>query len=468
MSLIELVNKQAVSAEAQPSRYGWRDAALRLLIVLLFCQLWFDVGGVTLRSEDLLLLLLLAVAIWPVLFTLRWDYIETQLNRPIISVCAVLVVGIIVTQLRPYSGVIQKDAVINGLRLIFMLLLFFFVLHHPLSAEKKSALLLQTVIRFSFVTTAVCLLQIAYWAGRLPFQLPGSLITFANGSSTGFGKEIFGLYLGNTGTHVWSALLAMQLLAVWLFGRQQPHIRTRVFWYGYAAVLFMILLRMSVRNSILGVLAAILFGLIFFAKQQNLRVVLLIRAVLILSVVALLFGAVALLYPDSPAVIRVFETIPRYENGSWVISRRSNLFGRIEAYSIALRIFAKFPVFGSGFWGYTPWQLQMRQFSNSAHSHNAFLQVLAELGLVGSIFWGWLLIRIGRFLRTAKPSVPATTHEEIVWQLGVTSLVFCFFTAFFAIPLFQTQQLGWLMVLLGLIASFQTERIASGFGDGDA
>lgn len=438
----------------QSNALSWRDRTLLGVVVLFFWQLWFDVGGVTLRLEDVLIVLLLAGTLLPMVFTFSWPYLGSALNRPIVAVCAALLIGIAVTWVRPFSGTIKKDALINGFRLIFMLCLYFYALQWHDSAENKTRKFLRTVIGFSFVTTAVCLLQVAHWAGALPVALPAQLTTFARGAARGVGKEIFGLYLGNTGTHVWSALLSMQLLTVWLLGRQQLQRRWRWGSFFYAGLLFLLLLRMSVRNSILGVLAALLFAAIFFSGQRQQRILLLGRAVVASVVLLMGLVVVAAYFPESPLVERVVETIPKYEDGRWIVSRRSNIFGRIEANFIALKLFARSPLVGSGFWGFYPLQVALRQSSDSLHAHNAFLQIMAELGLIGTLAWGWLFARMIHVVRTLRPHAEATVEHHVLWQLVVASGVFYLFTAFFAIPFFQTQQLGWLMVLMGLLMSF--------------
>ena len=465
MSLTSSLSKPTAVEHVVTLRHRLRGFAVLMIVLSFFWQIWFDIGGITIRLEDLLVLALLAESALPTLFTLRWEYIETKLNWPVLVAGTTVLISIVVTLLLEYSFTVKKDALINGIRLVFALLLYFLVVHHQSEPDRKAATFLRVVIGFSFITTTVCLLQALSWEYLLPFKLPAALTTFAPGASRGFGKEIFGLYLGNTGAHLWSALLSMQLLTVWFVGSQQKQKRMRLLSYAYVILLLAILVRISVRNSILGIIVALMFAVVFLsANQKNaqhvIRQAVTIRRALV-AVIGLVFVSFVVLYlfSDLPAVERILDTIPKFENGRWVISRRSNIFGRLEANYMALRIFARYPLFGSGFWSFSPMMLKLSLVTDLVHAHNTFLQILAELGLVGAIAWGWLLTRITVSLYQGRPADSAPEENEdathfIIWQLASASFVFCLFTGLFAIPLFQPAQLGWLMVLLGLLLSF--------------
>ncbi|MBK7215499.1 MAG: hypothetical protein IPH95_00055 [Candidatus Promineofilum sp.] len=120
------------------------------------------------------------------------------------------------------------------------------------------------------MTTLVSLLQIAHWAGRLPFNLPPVLVTFKEGANQEPGREIFALFVGNSGTHVWSAMLAIQAICVWIVTTTMTRsVLWRLAGFSYFLVLSLILVRTSVRNSILGLAITIVFLSLLRASRSR-------------------------------------------------------------------------------------------------------------------------------------------------------------------------------------------------------
>jgi O-antigen ligase len=79
---------------------------------------------------------------------------------------------------------------------------------------------------------------------------------------------------------------------------------------------------------------------------------------------------------------------------------------RTEFSLAALRAFTVHPVFGVGvgrFWSVSSSYIispEVREFAARENAHNNFLQILAELGSVGFVFFVWLLAAVGRRVRT--------------------------------------------------------------------
>jgi O-antigen ligase len=90
----------------------------------------------------------------------------------------------------------------------------------------------------------------------------------------------------------------------------------------------------------------------------------------------LLVALAAMLAPET-AVERASTLRPEE------ISRDESARGRIEMIPSALRAFASNPVTGVGLQGYIPWAVENDAFAHGIH--NAFLQVLAENGLLGFV-----------------------------------------------------------------------------------
>jgi len=229
-----------------------------LFIVLLFSQVWFELNQTTVRSEDILTLMSLFIIFVPLIVVGKMQLKKNILNLPLIIWGGVILLGVLVTLISPFDSVTKKDAIVNGFRLVLSLSMFFIIVNMPIHANVKMKVTKNTIFLFSLITTGVALLQIAYWAGWLPFQLPQALVTFKEGANTEQGREIFALFIGDTGSHTWSGALAMQALLVWLMAKKRKYDTIKIALFGYFLLLTYILIRISVRNSILGLLVAII------------------------------------------------------------------------------------------------------------------------------------------------------------------------------------------------------------------
>ena len=253
MNLTSKPNTKYINLRHRITSFNLGFWLLLFIVILLFCQFWVEVGGFTFRLQDGFIILLLANTLFlPTILKLKFVYIRNSLNLPILVWASVLVFGVILTFSHPFSAALKKDSLVNMVRLLLALSLFFVISNFRMDAASKARFLKQTIIGFSFVTTFVSLLQVGHWDGWLPFSLPPVLTTFAEGANTARGREIFGLFLGDTGSHTWASMLAMQALAVWLTAQQQKNQLLKAAFFSYFGVLCLILVRISVRNSILG------------------------------------------------------------------------------------------------------------------------------------------------------------------------------------------------------------------------
>lgn len=423
---------------------------LQLITVLFFCQVWMEVGGFTVRAEDVLILGAWLMALLSTLLRQRLVYRTFTLSWPLLAWMAVLLVGALVTFLRPLPTDIKKDGVVNAVRLILALSTFFLMLNHSADPWVKMRATLKTVIGFSFITTLVCIAQIAYWDGWVNLPLPETLTQLREGADDEAGREIFGLFLGNSGTHIWAGMLAVQALAVLSVGRVTTNKAVRYGLYFYFVVLALIIVRTSVRNSILGLGVAVFVLFVVRALKSkyaaNRLPKILLVALASLAVVIGLFQVA----PDSYFVERIRRAIPQVQDGRIVIHPGSNLFGRIEFAQIALDLFAEQPIVGQGFFAYATLARERTIFP-VVHAHNSYFQALAELGLIGFVVLLWLLWTIGRNIWRIYnvPSDDPLVLASRNWLLGVA--VFTAFTALFSNPLWEPQQTGLPLLLSGAL-----------------
>lgn len=427
-------------------------AILKILVVALFCQVWFPVSGFTVRFEDIVTFFLLGSLLLPVLLTGTLRYRRSILHLPLLLWGGAVLLGVGVTLLSPFDGATKKDALVNGVRLALALGLFFVVYQHPAPAERKLNAVVSAMVIFSFITTSVALLQMGYWDGWLPFTLPEVLTTFKEGANTQQGRELFALYLGDTGSHTWSSALAMQALLVWLLGRHARNPWRKGAAWLYFGLLVFILIRVSVRNSILGLFVAIIGSELLGKKPARDLALRMLRPLVVLTLTAAVLVALFALAPDLYYIERVRQAIPTFENGQLVISGGSNVYGRLDYWATALKIFADSPIVGGGFYSYqTLSGLYMTE--SIVHAHNSYAQTLAELGIIGAFALSVLIVTIGYYLAYTRRYFLQRTPGAYWWQMVAGSFIFLAFAAIFGNPIWSPNHIAFRMILLGVLAS---------------
>lgn len=431
-------------------------SSFHLLLVLLFCQLWVQLGGFTVRSEDVLIVLLLIGWLFPALLHLRLRYYRSSLNGPLLLWSGVLLLGILLTLLQPFGAEIKKDALVNGIRLLLALSLFFIAYNYPATGRRKARVVVGVTVSFSFLTTIVALLQIAYWDRWLPISLPAVLTEFKEGANTQKGREIFALFLGNTGTHVWSGMLAMQALTVFYWAQGVQDSLKRAWWYSYFGLLALILIRTSVRNSILGLFIALVSTELLWSRKSRYQFNRLFKPALMIMLALLLLAGLFYLAPNSYFVERVRQAIPQIRDRQVIISRASNVYGRVRYAEVAWRLFLHRPLVGNGYWSYETLSTRYA-LEPIVHAHNSYLQTLADLGAVGTIALVWLIWRLFRFSRIIWRYRFDDSYLRVLQKLWIGSLVFIGFTALFSNPFWTPREVGFRTLLLGVLASASLE-----------
>lgn len=428
----------------------------QLTLLLYFCQLWLTVGGVTVRLEDIMLLGLVGLEAILALTRLRFVFSPSPLNRPVLLLIGVILLSIVVTLVQPFTPTVKKDAIVNGLRLALAMGLFLGVYFHPAPAGTKSKAIFRTVLLFSLVTTAISLWQIVYWEGWLPVSLPPVLRTFKPGANTFSGREIFALFIGNTGTHVWSAMLAIQAMGAWIIASNSRNLWYRLAGFGYWGLLTLILFRTTVRNSLLGLLVAIVgLGLLkAWRSQDSWNGLLRMGLIIVLPILSLI--ALFSLAPDAFFVARFRSIFPQLDNGQFVIDSNSNIYGRLYTWWEAWLIFVHRPVFGGGFWSYATLS-PIYGIVTFVHAHNSYLQILAEWGTIGWLAFCWFAWRLRNYLSYVWSKLPGRSLYQLTWEWVVASALFLAFTAFFSNPWWEPNQIGFFMAILGALMSFTRE-----------
>ena len=134
----------------------------------------------------------------------------------------------------------------------------------------------------------------------------------------------------------------------------------------------------------------------------------------------------------------------------------SNIYGRLEYATNALRIYAAFPIFGGGLESYETLSGTIGTIS-IVHAHNSYVQVLAELGTLGGLALLWLLWAIISCLKDSPARNGAATAKVQLWYFNVGATVFIAFSALFVNPFWEPNQVALRMILLGIFTHVQRD-----------
>ncbi len=429
---------------------------LAILTSLYFVQVWPGLGGLTIRAEDLVLLILIGLLVTPVFLTGRFRYRDSPLYAPLLLWAGALLLGAMITLTSPLDTKWKQDAIVNAVRLALALSLFFIVYNYPATAHRKTVTIVGTIVLISFVTSTVALVQIAHWNGWLPFPLPAILTEFKEGANTEKGREIFGLYLGDTGTHTWSAMLAIQALTVWFLAWSTRSRMWRIAALLYFGVLTVILLRTSVRNSVLGLFIAISSVFVFDSFRSRFQTNRIVKPLLLVAFGLVIIGTLFILGSEYYYTQRILQTLPQLQNGQIVIQGGSNIYGRLDYAATALTMFRSHPLLGIGFYSFEPLSTVYGPVS-TPHAHNSFLQTISELGLVGLVCLSWLIWRIGTLLYATRGCLDLSREAQLMWKLTVAIAIFLVFTAVFSNTFWSPAYMSVFMLFLATLASIVYE-----------
>ena len=169
------------------------------------------------------------------------------------------------------------------------------------------------------------------------------------------------------------------------------------------------------RGHIVFLLLAFLITYYFYKSDKNIikRFFIVIGVIILILIV----GSIAIkIFPDLGAFIYRFQA--KIEQGDITASRT-------RFWDLALELFSKHPILGIG------WE-QFQYYSETilnykAHTHNVFLQLLCETGIVGFIIYlGWFMYSLYITIKTYKYSIENKLKENI-GLLSFSMLIQIFF-----------------------------------------
>jgi uncharacterized protein YhhL (DUF1145 family) len=350
MHAIDNINKSEAAYLYVDKHHPILTGLLALLVVLQFCQVWLEVEGFTFRFETILTSGLLVFVLMPSFIHKPLGSFRTPFTLPVLVWIGVLMFGVTYTLLQPLPQVVKKDALVNGIRLALSFSTFFVVLRFPLPPRKKLKIVLASIVGISLITTAVAVAQIAYHDGWFSIPLPHFLIEHKIGANTAQGREIFGLNIGDTSGHSFASFVAIQAACVFYWLGLRKGSGKRWFAICYTAILFLIVIRISVRAALLGSVFGVVAVNLFTPSQKPEKI---IRFLLVVFFwIILVYGCIMLLFeyaPQSYYIRRIADTIPQFQHSTISFGRGSNIYGRFFYWQMAIDSFIQSPFIGQGF-----------------------------------------------------------------------------------------------------------------------
>lgn len=421
-----------------------------LLTALCFAQIWFSLG-ITLRLEDLVLLGAGGIFVYTTLLSKDWVLKTHPFKTALLLLSLAFVFSAFSTKMRGYPGGVVKDAILNAIRVVLALSSFFITTYLSQRLEDLPQKILKTIGITGLVALGVCLLQILYWDVSQSLPLPSFLTTMNEESNQTAGREVFGLYISDTSAHGWSAILAVA--GFYFFARAKHETRKRLTYGLLTALCFVVLVRISVRASILGFIAGGLGTWLIESwntvNKKRFALQLLLLGLALLPVYLYIINYDGTSY----SILRVQDSIPSFKGGQVSIDRGSNIVGRLYFWLFAVDLFQKYPLTGSGFYSYEHLSASASLFP-AQHAHNSYLNLLGEMGLLGFSAFAFFIQQQFKLLKKAYQVQVSEGPIPLFRSIATASLLFFLFTALFANPFYDPHQLMIRMILMGVLYHF--------------
>jgi len=150
----------------------------------------------------------------------------------------------------------------------------------------------------------------------------------------------------------------------------------------------------GLRSALLGFTLAALISLIYYILTGRLNSIhySAVFAILLLSAI-LIYTANSLLLPEEIKTPVRIENMLKFENMDF--GGEEAIQSRIRSFELAWEMFKNSPVTGNGFGSFCGYN-NSRWAATQKYPHNIILEILAELGIVGLVFFGYIFFLIIR------------------------------------------------------------------------
>jgi len=188
------------------------------------------------------------------------------------------------------------------------------------------------------------------------------------------------------------------------------------------------------RGGYLGLTAGLLFfG--FFIFKNNLFI--LLKNIKNISIAVIIFLLIILFFIVPNPIANRF-------NSSFNINEGSNI-GRLNTWEQSLEIISKNPIWGTGLGNYSLTVKPSADYREPIYSHNTFLDIAAETGLLNSFIW--LILIIFNIITFTKVF---TKNNNSIYLGLAASLVAFLFHSFFETAIFSVHILPLIILIFSL------------------
>jgi O-antigen ligase len=202
----------------------------------------------------------------------------------------------------------------------------------------------------------------------------------------------------------------------------------------------------GLRSAILGILLAGLTYLIYsIVKRRLLNYHHSALAAVIIFISILLFSTDCLMVAEVRTTVRI-DNMLNYENFNF--GGEEGLQIRVKSAELACEMFLNSPVIGNGYGSFKGYN-NIKWASDQKYPHNIILEILAEFGIVGLFFFGYIFYSIIHslfYLTNRLESVQAANFYFLSSRFSLLILfLFSFWLALFSKDL-STQSLIWIFL----------------------
>lgn len=204
-------------------------------------------------------------------------------------------------------------------------------------------------------------------------------------------------------------------------------------------------------------LVIFLLGLIFANKRMLFIVPLLCYIVFtflqrkkgkITSLLLTVAGGLAVFFILAEFIPQINNIIERFSSSSG----EDILTGRAELWKYSLEMFAKNPLFGSGFASFNEYSFRNGYFYNGGkwnfYGHNCYLELLGELGIIGSIiFWCAFLSPLFWSMKLLRNRMMDTEGKFLLLFSLYVQIMFLFYSLTGNVVYYQDQIMLWMFAV---------------------
>jgi O-antigen ligase len=156
-------------------------------------------------------------------------------------------------------------------------------------------------------------------------------------------------------------------------------------------LLFIMLTLTYSRGSMLGFLVTAIISIFFYKRKILIDKLLFFVFFLLTLSIAIFFYNPKFSYVNN-------SVLSEYINSSTGTKKANLLTRAVYLWPKAIDMFIKSPLFGNGFGSYNDYgNKKQEKIFSPAHAHNSYLHFLAEMGIVGLLFFLYILIQIRKF-----------------------------------------------------------------------